>query len=317
MDKVRIGYIGAGNFTNHFVYPQLHRHPVELVAVCDLIEEKALRAQRQYGFQRVYTDFHRMCETEKLDAVFCIGGPRMHYEIGKEVLKYGLPLYIQKSPAPSAQQTQEMADLAAQRNIVCHVGFNMRSSTMGLRAKEIIASDEFGKPNMMILRYGLVSGRTVRDAVMDQHCHATDLTRYLIGDIESASAVWGQCPETRAYVVALRFKSGAVGTLNFTSEQIPSKEFIYFEITGQRGHYLTCHDAQLTYRRPEDDIHYTRGFYGIQICLEWYGYIADVANFIDAVRGVAEDRSPIASTVGSMELCEEIYRQLQEQGADE
>ena len=45
MDRVRIGYIGAGNFTNHFIYPQLHRHPVELVAVCDLIEEKAKRAQ--------------------------------------------------------------------------------------------------------------------------------------------------------------------------------------------------------------------------------------------------------------------------------
>jgi predicted dehydrogenase len=45
MDKVRIGYIGAGNFTNHFISPQLHRHSVELVAVRDLIEEKAKLSQ--------------------------------------------------------------------------------------------------------------------------------------------------------------------------------------------------------------------------------------------------------------------------------
>jgi len=316
MDRVRIGYIGAGNFTNRFIYPQLHRHPVELVAVCDLIEEKAKRAQQQYGFQRIYTDFQKMCDDEQLDALFCVGGPKIHYEVGMEVLKFGLPLYVQKSPAPTARQTQEMTDLAEQKGVVCHVGFNIRSSAMVQKAKGIVEGEEFGKPNLMILRYGLVSGRTVRDAVIDQHCHATDTLRYLMGEVESAHAVWGKCPKTREYVVALRFQSGAVGTLNFTSEQIPHKEFIYFEITGERGHFLTCHDGQLTYRRPEDDIQCTRGFYGVQIGLEWFGYVADVANYIDAVRGVAVDRSPIASAVGSMELCEDIYQQLQKEGAD-
>jgi len=316
MDRVCIGYIGAGNFTNSFIYPQLHRHTVELVAVCDLIEEKAKRAQKQYGFQRVYTDFQRMCDDEQLDALFCVGGPKVHYGVGMEILKRGLPLYVQKPPAPTARQTQEMADVAKEKNAVCHVGFNLRSSMVVQKAKEIIESEEFGEPNLLIFRYGLVSGRTVRDAVMDQHCHATDTVRYLMGDVESVHTVWGKCPNTREYVVALRFQSGAVGTINFTSEQIPNKEFIYFEITGERGHFLTCHDGQLTYRRPEDDIQYSRGFYGVQIGLEWFGYIADVGNYIDAVRGVAIDRSPIASTVGSMELSEEIYRQLQKEGAD-
>ena len=35
-------------------------------------------------------------------------------------------------------------------------------------------------------------------------------------------------PGARDYVVAVQFESGAVGTLNFASEQIPEKEFIYF-----------------------------------------------------------------------------------------
>ena len=44
--------------------------------------------------------------------------------------------------------------------------------------------------------------------------------------------------------------------------------------------------------------------------LESFGYVSDVASFIAAVKGEAQDVSPIGSTIGTMELCEEILRQI-------
>ena len=38
---LRIAFIGAGKFTNQYMYPQLSRHDIELVAICDLVEDKA------------------------------------------------------------------------------------------------------------------------------------------------------------------------------------------------------------------------------------------------------------------------------------
>lgn len=320
--SLRICYIGAGNFSNSCMFPQLSRHGLELAAICDLDEKKALAVQRRYGFKNVYTDFRKMLETERPQAVFCVGGPKVHYEVGREVLDRGFPLYIQKPPAPSAAATREMAEIAAKRTVVCHVGFNIRTSPAARQAKTIIQSAEFGTPLAGVFRYGLCYGKTLADAVMDQHCHMADLARFFLGQVKAIKVVKSGIPEARDYVVAVRFESGAVGSINFTSGQIPEKEFIYFEITG-RGSFLYCHDCNnLTWRRPfkgpwwkepQADYVFNHGSYGGDPRLEVMGYIGDVANYIAAVKGEEPDSSSIASTIGTMELCEEILRQLQQQ----
>ena len=58
-DKVRIGIIGCGGIANGKHMPSLKKLPnVEMVAFCDLIEERAVRAKHDYGTPdaAVYTD---------------------------------------------------------------------------------------------------------------------------------------------------------------------------------------------------------------------------------------------------------------------
>jgi len=316
---LRLAYIGAGGFTNGFMFPQLRAHHVELAAVCDLVEEKAQLAAAQYGFQRVYTDFHRMLEEVQPEAVICVGGPQVHHEIGRQVLAAGFPLYVQKSPAPSSAQTQELADLAAEQGLVCHVGFNLRQSAAVRQARVLTHGDSFGPLTLAIMRYGLVSGPTLENAVMDQHCHAYDTLRRLAGEVADVQVRVADVPSKRGYVVAARMASGAVATLNFTSEQPWLQEFLYFELTGTDGHVVYSHDFDLLYRQPEaPEQRWRRGVYtGDRIAdLRWLGYVPDVANFLAAVRGTEPDQSPITDAVGTMRLCEEVYRQLQEQGAE-
>ena len=40
MEPLRIGFIGAGGFARHTIYPALHLAPVALQAVCDMDEAK-------------------------------------------------------------------------------------------------------------------------------------------------------------------------------------------------------------------------------------------------------------------------------------
>lgn len=316
---LRLAYIGAGGFTNGYMYPQLQCHAVELAAVCDLVEEKAELAARKYGFGAVYTDFRAMLEDIRPDAVICVGGPKVHYEVGGEVLERGYPLYIQKSPAPTTQMTRELADIAARRQVVCHVGFNLRLSDAVRRTREILAAEGFGPVSLAILRYGLVSGATLRDAVLDQHCHAYDTIRQLGGEVAEMQVRAGTVPGVRSYAAVLRFRSGAVGTLNFTAAQVPNKEFVYFEVTGSAGQFVTCHDFDLTFRRADgpDEARRMGNFGGGPLReLRWLGYVDDLAAFFAAVRGEAPDNSPIQDAIPTMELCEDAYRQLQEQGAE-
>jgi len=173
---------------------------------------------------------------------------------------------------------------------------------------------------MAIFRYGLTSGKTMTDVIMDQHCHLTDLARYLMGEVKSLRVVKSKMRDARDYVAAVEFESGAVGTLNGTSGQIIEKEFLYFEMTAP-GTFMYSHGCselvwcrsskEPWWKNPPSDYFFKRGAYGGNYMLETLGYMADVANFLAAVKGEEEDRSPIASTVGTMELCEEILRQME------
>lgn len=317
---IRLAYIGAGGFTNSYMYPQLSAHAVELVGVCDLVEEKARLAAQQYGFRAVYTDFGQMLDETRPEAVICVGGPKVHYAVGREVLKLGYPLYIQKSPAPTAAQTQELADLAAAAGVVCHVGLNLRQARAVVAAKEIIAQPEFGPVTLVIVRYGLVSGATLKDAVYDQHCHAYDMLRDLGGEVIDLKAQAGSVSDARSYTASAKYASGAAGSINFTSGQIINKEFVYFEVTGTGGHFVVSHDFNLRYRRgdgPDEVLEPGNFAGGLLKELQWLGYVDDVESFLQAVRGEAPDPAPVADAVHTMELCEEAYRQLREQGAEE
>jgi myo-inositol 2-dehydrogenase/D-chiro-inositol 1-dehydrogenase len=320
LNKLRIAHIGAGGFATHFIFPQLGLHPVEPVAVCDVVEQRSIDAQRRFGFARAYTDFRLMCEQEQLDAALVTVGGQGHYEIARELLCRRIPTYLQKPPAATGEQTRELIYLAEETGTVCHVGFNLRYSVALRRAREIIASNEFGVLTLLVYRYGLVSGRTWRDAVIEQHCHAFDSVIYLAGKVNVVEVALGSADTAHSYAVLLKFANGAVGTINFTQGQTPSKEFIYFEATGENGHFLTCHDGNLVYRRGpagQPDEFYTVGHYGFLPNLYWLGYVADVANFVSAVNGTEPDASPIASTLDTMSLAEEVYRRLRQEGAPE
>ncbi|MBI3946060.1 MAG: Gfo/Idh/MocA family oxidoreductase [Armatimonadetes bacterium] len=321
MKKLRIGYIGAGNFTNRRNFPHLAEHNVELVVICDLIEEKALKAQQQYGFQKVYTDFEKMCDQEDLDAVFCVGPHRVHYAVGMKILERGLPLYTQKPPAANGQMAQEMADLAKAKGVVYHVGFTLRSSPAFRDMKRIIDSPEFGKPTGCIVRYLVRPGADLRASAIDMNSHAVDAGRFLMGDIKELKVVGvGKQPGKRNYVATAVFENGGLGTFNFFSD-LHSASMCSFEVIGEgawpEGRMLISGSTTGgRYYAPEsprgglpigelkegEGTHHASGSWG------------DVESFLNAVRGIAPSVSPIESAAKTMHDVDNIIAQLEALG---
>ena len=69
MEPLRVGFLGAGGFARHTIYPALHLAPVALQAICDMDEAKAKDAAGKFGTGRWYTDRHKMWEQEDLEAL--------------------------------------------------------------------------------------------------------------------------------------------------------------------------------------------------------------------------------------------------------
>ena len=91
MEPLRIGFLGAGGFARHTIYPALHLAPVALQAVCDADENRAKDAAGKFGTGRYYTDRHEMFEKEDLEAVIISMGPDPRQQLVLENARGRIP----------------------------------------------------------------------------------------------------------------------------------------------------------------------------------------------------------------------------------
>ncbi len=74
MDKVRFGIIGCGIIGPWHARAISDAPEAELVACCDIIEDRARKLSADYGNVRVYTDYTELLQCDDIDAV-CICTP--------------------------------------------------------------------------------------------------------------------------------------------------------------------------------------------------------------------------------------------------
>jgi predicted dehydrogenase len=118
---ILVGFIGQGRHAMTNLYPALPYANIEVVATC---------AKHNAD----YTDFRKMLDNPKIDAVIaCVNG-QVHYEVAKECAVRKLPLFVEKPPCETLEQAEELCELNS--NIM--VGFNRRFSKTTLMAQEII-----------------------------------------------------------------------------------------------------------------------------------------------------------------------------------
>ena len=115
MEKVRIGIIGCGGIANGKHLPALKKiKEAELVAFCDIIEEKAVKAAKEYGTPdaKVYTDYKELLKDESIDAVHVLTPNRSHSFISIDSMRAGKHVMCEKPMAKTYAEAKEMVAVA-------------------------------------------------------------------------------------------------------------------------------------------------------------------------------------------------------------
>lgn len=111
--KFRIGIIGCGGIANSKHMPSLSKQPdVELVAFCDLIEERARKAREDFGAEgaKAYTDYKDLLRDESIDIVHVCTPNREHSFITVDALEAGKHVMCEKPMAATTEDAQLMID---------------------------------------------------------------------------------------------------------------------------------------------------------------------------------------------------------------
>ncbi len=114
MKKVRIGIIGCGGIANQKHFPALSEYPdlCEMVAFCDVIEEKAKEACEKYGAPgaKVYTDYKELLKDETIDTVHVLTPNVAHSPITVAAFEAGKNVLCEKPMAHTTEAAQAMMD---------------------------------------------------------------------------------------------------------------------------------------------------------------------------------------------------------------
>ena len=196
---IRIGSVGLGGIWTGVHEPGIRRSPdLELVAICDIDEEKLKAAGEKYGIDEAhrFVDYHDLINCPDVDAVDICTSNDAHFEIGMAAVEAGKPYDIEKPITRTAEAADILANATKEKGIKNMVCFSYRLKAAARYAKDLIAQGKIGKVYHVDMQYfqawGLprvdcplawrfIKNRTGSGALGDLGCHALDLVRFVLG----------------------------------------------------------------------------------------------------------------------------------------
>jgi myo-inositol 2-dehydrogenase / D-chiro-inositol 1-dehydrogenase len=324
---LRLGWVGCGTHANEMLLPQINRHEVVIAALCDISPEHLARTGRRYGvpIDARLTDWKALLDREDLDAIALAVGPQLHYEIGLAAIAKGLPLFMEKPPAPTALQARELAAAAAANGTPVVLGFMKRYATANRIAANVIHSPEFGPPASFLGQYMTAPTYFAQDVDYTgfylHHCvHYFDLVPHLMGEVAAVSARRHELePGKILFHVDFRFANGGIGTLVMGTHQSRGTPMEWWQVMGdhRRVEVRNLHEVRYfrapPFKASKSDASLVDG----EDTLIWEpnqtvaanedhkGYHAILGEFVRAARGEEMAFPDAAAGARAMELLEQ------------
>lgn len=237
--SVKIAIIGCGRVSGHHCRSILETEGVELVAVCDLVEEKALAYQEQYG-AKAYVNYHEMLsKVPEIDIVAIITPSGMHLEHTLDIIgRYRKHVIVEKPTFMKPSQVRLAYSKAVEAGVEVFPVFQNRHNLAVRRVAQGLAKGELGQLRSVAVRvrwcrpqryYDLAPWRGTFSmdggCLTNQGIHHIDLLRFLAGEVTRVSCVQrtlgAEIEVEDTATASFAFESGAVGSLEVTTAARP------------------------------------------------------------------------------------------------
>jgi predicted dehydrogenase len=259
--RLRIAAIGCGGHAVRNIFPTLPFVPAELIAVCDLDRTRAEGCARLFGALAAYTDHREMLARERPEAVIIVtnydaeGRPR-YPALATDVLRAGAHAWIEKPPAASVAEVDEMIAVSRETGNFVAVGFKKMFAPANVKARDLTQRPEFGRIATITARYpqalppeGDRAEMKRMTGFLDHIVHPYSALRFLGGPISSLYVE--RTETTGGSLTLLRFASGAVGSLHLSAGQPGTMPLERAEILGDGGAAIVIdNNLRVTYYRP-------------------------------------------------------------------
>ncbi|WP_159886614.1 Gfo/Idh/MocA family protein [Paenibacillus puerhi] len=144
----RIAIVGCGGIAKGKHMPSLSKlSNIQMVAFCDIIEERAREAAEQYGAEgsAVYTDYRELLNDASIDIVHVCTPNDSHAEIAIASLEAGKHVMCEKPMAKTAADAKRMVEAAERTGKKLTIGYNNRFRPDSQHLKKLCEDGELGE----------------------------------------------------------------------------------------------------------------------------------------------------------------------------
>jgi len=239
MSSIKVAIIGCGRISGHHCRAIQATDGVELVAVCDLVKEKADDYGGEFG-ARTYTNYHEMLvENPDINTVAVVTPSGMHFEHVLDIInRYAKNIIVEKPTFMLPSQVEQAYQLAEEKGVRIFAVFQNRHNKAVQRVYQGLQDEELGKLRVVSVRvrwcrpqryYDLAPWRGTfamdGGCLTNQGIHHIDLLRMMGGEVESVCSnhrTLGAEIEVEDTATAIfRFREGAIGNLEITTAARP------------------------------------------------------------------------------------------------
>lgn len=327
--KIRFALVGCGRISkNHFSAIEQHATRVEVVAVCDA-DPAALKAAASATGAKPYSSLNAMLKDADADIVVLATPTGLHPEQTIQIAESGRHVMTEKPMATrwlDAKHMVSACDAAGVRLFV--VKQNRRNPTLQL-LKRAVEKDRFGRIYMVNINVFWTRPQSYYDsaawrgtwefdggAFMNQASHYVDLLDWLVGPIESVqayTATLGRNIEVEdTGVVSMRWRGGALGSMNVTMLTYPKNLEGSITIIGEKGTVriggVAVNEIQhWEFAEPDSDDSQVKDASYQTTSVYGFGHPLYYDNVINVMRGEAQPETDGREGLKSLELLIATY----------
>jgi predicted dehydrogenase/threonine dehydrogenase-like Zn-dependent dehydrogenase len=239
--KINIGLIGAGNFTQGVILPNIKKiNDYELVGLCTATGISSHSNGLKNGFKYITTDYNEIYKDKDINSVIITTIHSDHGSKVIEAIKNKKHCFVEKPLCIKESQLEQIKELYSFDTIL-QVGFNRRFSPFIKQMRQVL-----GNTNMSI-NYRINAGIIPKDhwiqdplvgggRVLGEVCHFIDTCSYLTNS--SVKSVFASCVSQDDSTIVnednitiiLNYQNGSIATITYYAYGNNSMPKEYIEV---------------------------------------------------------------------------------------
>ncbi len=222
-----------------------------LVAVCDIVEEKAKKIGEQFDVP-YFTDMNEMLTKTDIDVVSVLTESGYHAEHVIEVAKHNKHIVVEKPMALTLDDADAMISACDEAGVKLFVVKQNRFNVPVVKTREALEAGRLGKLVLGTVRVRWCRPQAYYDqdawrgtwaldggVLTNQASHHIDLLEWMMGEVESVYAMsttaLADIEAEDTAIVNLRFRNGALGIIEATTAVRPKDLEGSLSILGETG----------------------------------------------------------------------------------